>query len=98
MRPPVFIGDPVTAAGYRLAGARIEVPAPGTEAAALERARGDSDLVLITAEAAARIPAKSLGQAVRSQDCLVLVVRDARSRVAPPDQTGTLRRQLGLTE
>ena len=32
MDAPCFIGDEVSAAGFRLAGFRTEVPAPGEEA------------------------------------------------------------------
>ena len=35
MAVPAFVGDEVTAAGYRLAGARVRVPAAGDETATL---------------------------------------------------------------
>ncbi len=98
MRVPWFIGDALTAAGFRLAGARVAVPDPGHEGQLFQQACEDADLVLVTAEIAERIPAKVLREASLSGEPLVLVVPDARGRAAPPDPAAGLRRQLGLSE
>ena len=60
----IYIGDELTAAGFRLAGAQILLPAAGEEAASLARAQGDAQLVLLSADVAARIPRESLGAAL----------------------------------
>ena len=98
MRAPVLIGDEVTAAGFRLAGARVLVPAAGQETQAFQQAREDSDLVLVTAELARRMPDRLLREAYQSGQPLLLVVPDARGHVSPTDLTTGLRRQLGLNE
>jgi len=93
----IFIGDEVAAAGFRLAGARVSVPQPGEEAAALAEARETADLVLIGAEVAARLPQATVRNAVAAPVPLVLVVPDVRGRVTLPDPAAILRGQLGVT-
>lgn len=96
MAIPAFVGDEATAAGYRLAGARVRVPAAGEEAAALAEARAEAPLVLITAACAARVDAAMLRSALAALAPLVVVVADARNGAAPPDLAARLRGQLGL--
>jgi vacuolar-type H+-ATPase subunit F/Vma7 len=88
---PIFLGDLLTAAGYRLAGARVLTPPLGEAAQAFERACERAPLVLVTAEYAAVI-----GSRGRPGRALVAVVPDARGRLAPPDPGARLRRELGL--
>jgi vacuolar-type H+-ATPase subunit F/Vma7 len=98
MRPAVFIGDEVTAAGYRLAGVVPRVPERGGEAAAVEAACGEADLVLVTAEVAERMPAARLARLFAAVRPLLLVVGDAGGRVPAPDISARLRRQVGVAE
>ena len=98
MEAPIFLGDEVSAAGYRLAGARVRVPAPGEEAACLQWARHEADLVLISAECAARIPAVLMREALAAPLPLVLVVPDVLGRAQPPDLAARLLVQLGIAE
>lgn len=96
MPAPVFIGDEVSAAGYRLAGAVVRTPEPGEEAATLEAARSEAQLVLITAEYAERIARPQLNAALGAETPLVLVVAGVRDRNPPPDPGARLRILLGL--
>ena len=98
MRPPVYIGDEVSAAGFRLAGVRVHVPAVGEEEAAFRAAWSETDLVLLSAEIAQRVSPETLRRALVARGPLVLVVPDARGRASPPDPAAGLRRQLGLSE
>jgi vacuolar-type H+-ATPase subunit F/Vma7 len=91
-----FIGDEVSAAGYRLAGAAAYVPAAGEEAVVFAAARAHAALVLLTAEYAARIPAAELHQALAAIRPLTLVVPDVREHVRPPDLGKLVRQQLGM--
>ena len=93
-----FIGDRVSAAGFRLGGAEVIIPEPGGEGAALEQALAGTGLVLITAEQAARVPPDLLQRARMGLRPLFLVVPDVRGRVAPEDAAARLRRQLGMAE
>ena len=96
MPAPVYIGDEVSAAGYRLAGARVEVPEPGGEGAALAAARAQSPLVLVSAAVAARIAERELRAALAALAPLTLIVPDLRGEAAVPDVAARLRHQLGL--
>lgn len=91
-----FIGDEVSAAGYRLAGAQVFTPEPRDTAAAFEDARASADVVLITADAARHLGPAKLETAQTAAKPLVLVVRDIRGRAAPPDMEEYVRTTLGL--
>jgi vacuolar-type H+-ATPase subunit F/Vma7 len=96
MIAPVYLGDEVTAAGYRLAGARVHVPRRGQEAAALAAACAEAPLVLVSAGVAVRIPESSLKSALAALVPLVLVVPDPVDETPVPDVAARLRRELGL--
>jgi len=96
MGAPVYLGDEASAAGYRLAGARVAVPEPGTEAAALATARAEAPLVLVSAAIAARLPEPDLRSALAALTPLTLIVPDLTGAVPVPDVAARLRRQLGL--
>lgn len=96
MAVPVFIGDEVTAAGFRLAGAAVRIPVAGEEAAALQEARGSAALVMVDAARAARLPAEVLRAALRAASPITVVVPDLQQEVASPDISERLRRQLGI--
>lgn len=98
MPAPIFIGDEVTGAGYRLAGMRIETPLPGEELSLLEHARTQAEFILVSAECASRIPAQSLSRVLAAPHPLVLVVPDVQGRAAIPDVAARLYRQLGMQE
>ena len=96
MSAPAYLGDEVTAAGYRLAGARVRVPRRGEEAAALAAACAEAPLVLVSAAVAVRIPESSLKSALAALVPLVLVVPDPVDDTPVPDVAARLRRELGL--
>jgi vacuolar-type H+-ATPase subunit F/Vma7 len=96
MAAPVYLGDAVTAAGYRLAGALVQTPGAGDEAAALAWARSTAPLVLLSATVAAGVGEVALRQALSALAPLVLVVPDLHGEVALPDLAARLRVQLGL--
>jgi vacuolar-type H+-ATPase subunit F/Vma7 len=93
----IFIGDEVTAQGFRLAGARTHVPAKDTVAATVADALHSADLVLITADAARKLNPDSLDRAVRAASPLVLVIPDAAMRDLPPDPADAVERVLGIS-
>ena len=96
MAAPAFIGDELTGAGFRLAGARVFVPEPSEGAGALGRARAEADIILITADCARRIDRSVLREALMAAHPMVVVVPDAASAVAPPDIAAQLRSALGI--
>ena len=72
--------------------------APGSEEEAFTKALKSSDLVLVTAALAGRLPADRLAGAQAGHKPLVLVLEDVRGLRQPPDIAATLRRQLGMAE
>ena len=92
----MFIGDELSAAGFRLAGIEVRTPAPGGERATFEAARQRAALVLITAELAARLPRALLSQALAAVAPLTLIVPDVCQRCMPPDLGRLVRTQLGI--
>ena len=96
MAAPWFVGDEVTAAGYRLAGVRTRVPARGAETAALRDACADAPLVIVAAATAVHVDPPTLRAALAALAPLVVVVPGAADDMVPPDIAVRLRTQLGL--
>ena len=96
MQPVAFIGDELTATGFRLAGAAVFV-VPASEATeALAVARAGSELVLIAAGHARLVDADVLDEALLSVRPHTVVVEDILSRLPPPDLELAMRRALGV--
>ena len=93
---PVYLGDEVSAAGYRLAGALVRTPLPGEETAALAWALARAPLVLVSAAVAAGIDAGAMRAALSAPAPLVLIVPELHGDVPLPDLAARLRAQLGL--
>ena len=93
-----FIGDEVTAAGLRLAGADVYQPRPGETTALFQRLRTEATMILLDAGTAAALPSIVLAKALREQRPLVQVIPDLRGRHAPVDVVAALKRQLGLAD
>jgi vacuolar-type H+-ATPase subunit F/Vma7 len=96
MQPPIYVGDEVSGAGFRLAGARVLVPGPGRSVEVLEEARARAPLVLVSAAVAAEIPETRLATAVAAISPLTVIVPDPVSGAPVPDLAARLRGQLGM--
>lgn len=96
MLAPVFIGDEVSAAGYRLAGADIRTPAKDELVREFRRALGETDFLILTAAHAALLPPTLIAEAVRRAEPLVLIVPDVVERLDPPDYGVAAARALGI--
>jgi vacuolar-type H+-ATPase subunit F/Vma7 len=96
----VYLGDEISAAGWRLAGidarACADDAAPAALDAALEAARASAALVLLSAALAARLDPALLRRAGAALRPLWLVVPDPQGRAPMPDLAARLRLQLGL--
>ena len=92
----IYLGDEVSAAGWRLAGARVGLPARANAARALAEACADADLVLLSSELAAAIGDSALRSVLAAPAPLVLIVPDLHGDVAVADPAVRLRAQLGL--
>jgi len=91
-----FIGDELTATGYRLAGVRAWIVPPEEAAEALRAAREEAELVLIAPAHASHVPGDELEEALGSLAPLTLVVDDILEREAPPDLERAMRGALGV--
>jgi vacuolar-type H+-ATPase subunit F/Vma7 len=92
-----YIGDEATAAGYRLAGAEVRVPAAAEVADAFRHAReSEADLILLSVRLAEALPPETLDAALLGDHPLVAVVADAHGRHAPPDVAREVRLALGI--
>ena len=96
MPAPIYLGDEVSAAGYRLAGAQVSVPERGTESASLAEACRSAPLILVSAAVAARIPDAEMRRALAALAPLTLIVPDLTGEASVPDVAARLRQQLGL--
>lgn len=96
MKGLMFIGDEVSAAGYRLAGAAIRTPAPGEVDGVFRAAREEADALFVTAEAARHIDAGQLAEAQAAVSPLVIVVPDIQGREPVPDLEAYFLQVLGL--
>ncbi|MCB1464571.1 MAG: hypothetical protein KDJ90_19640 [Nitratireductor sp.] len=96
MAKPVFIGDEVTAAGFRLAGLSVDTPPPAETVEVLKQIHGTADLVVLGAEHAEALPADRLDTALRDADMLLVVVPDINQQFVPVDMEIRIRSLLGI--
>jgi vacuolar-type H+-ATPase subunit F/Vma7 len=92
----VFLGDELSAAGYRLAGVDARVPALGDEADCFEKALEDARIVMVSARCARAIPAAALEAALALLSPLVIVVPDWDGSQLANTPANKVRRALGL--
>jgi vacuolar-type H+-ATPase subunit F/Vma7 len=98
MALPIYIGDEVSAAGFRLAGLRVRTPVPDECDEVLQWACKEAPLILISAEMARCLPQERLNQCLAMQTPPIVVVPDVLGRAKMPDLANALRRQLGVLE
>jgi vacuolar-type H+-ATPase subunit F/Vma7 len=96
MAAVVFLGDEVTAVGFRLAGVSIQVPAAGEEEQALTRALASARLVLLSAGLARRLPPDLIERLEAGPEPLVGILPDALGIAGSEDPTVSIRRHLGI--
>ena len=92
----IFLGDEVSAAGYRLAGVDARVPVPGDEAASFEKALAEARIVMVGARCARAIPAAALEAAQALLSPLVIVVPDWDGTQLASSPANKVRLVLGL--
>jgi len=94
----IFLGDELSAAGYRLAGVDARVPSPGDEAACLEEALKEAEarVVLLATRCAKAIPPAALEAALALLSPLVIVVPDWDGTQLATEPANKVRRVLGL--
>jgi vacuolar-type H+-ATPase subunit F/Vma7 len=98
MSLPVYIGDEVSAAGFRLAGLQVITPQPGEIPAAVKLACEQAPLVLISAATAQYLDATALDELLAGMTPPVAIVPDVHGSVPMPDLATRMRKQLGVLE
>ncbi len=92
----VFIGDEVTAAGFRLTGIATHAPEPERLAPLVAAQQDACDLLLITTETLSALPAKMRSDMGAWARPLVVFLPDVRNRVPAIDLESKVRRELGI--
>jgi vacuolar-type H+-ATPase subunit F/Vma7 len=92
----VFIGDELTATGFRLTGIATVVPPADAVRKALSEARTRAELVVLTADCARHIPSDELEAALLAEAPVVAIIPDILARTPPPDLAKRLRATLGI--
>jgi vacuolar-type H+-ATPase subunit F/Vma7 len=90
------VADELTAVGWRLAGARVWIADEHDAHECLLTAMRSAEVVLITAELAARVPSATLQELLRRQPPLLVIIPDVRHRQEPSDIENETRRALGV--
>ena len=96
MGSAIFIGDELSAAGFRLTGIEAIVPEPEAAGAALDDARKRAALVIMTAELANQVPTAQLEAAMLAEAPTLAIIPDVLFRTSPPDLGKRLRSVLGI--
>jgi vacuolar-type H+-ATPase subunit F/Vma7 len=92
----IFIGDELSAAGFRLTGIETLVPEPDAVESAFADARTRGSVVIITADLARHIPPPQLEAAMLTETPTLAIIPDVLFRAAVPDLTRRLRSVLGI--
>jgi vacuolar-type H+-ATPase subunit F/Vma7 len=96
MSAAIFIGDELSATGFRLSGIETIVPAVDGVGLALRDARTRAALVVMTADLAQHVPASELEAALLAETPIVAVIPDVLFRAPLPDLARRLRAVLGI--
>jgi len=92
----LFIGDEISAAGFRLVGLDVLVPESGEEKYVFDKINKNTDFIIITAQIAAAVPQHTMDHLMQIDRPLLLVITDMRNHMSSPDLALSLRSQLGM--
>lgn len=98
MSAPVFIGDEVSAAGFRLAGVRVRTPSDDQILPTLEWASKQACLIMITPEFLDVLSPEDKERFLQQLLPPVVAVPDINGNYQVEDLTTSLRAQLGVLE
>ena len=92
----IFLGDELSAAGFRLAGVDARVPSTGDEASWLEQALKEARVVLLGTRCARAIAPVALEAALALLSPLVILVPEWDGTQLAAEPANKVRRVLGL--
>jgi len=96
VKAPVFIGDELSSAGFRLAGVHVRTPAADDLAPTLAWAKREASLIMISENYAAILPAAQLRDYLTQETPLFIVVPEIRHPVQTSRLSAAIRSQLGV--
>jgi vacuolar-type H+-ATPase subunit F/Vma7 len=93
----VYIGDEVTAAGFRLSGLEARAAEPSEAADVLQRAvDGGVELILLSGALVEHVPPRLHATLLTATTPLVAIVADVAGQCGPPDIAREVRDTLGI--
>ena len=98
MPAPLFIGDEISAAGFRLAGVRIRTPGEDELQQVLTWARNNATFIMITSDYLSLLGKAERDALLRQEFPPVVEVPDMRTQVAALDLAHQFRSKLGVLE
>ena len=98
MTAPVYIGDEISAAGFRLAGVRIRTPKVEAVSQTMDWASTNSSLIILSESLALALPDSDLSRYLRQVYPPVIVLPDIRMRRPGLNLLEKLKSQLGVLE
>ncbi|NNL06263.1 MAG: hypothetical protein HKO86_00955 [Gammaproteobacteria bacterium] len=98
MKVAEFIGDEVSAAGYRLCGVDVYVADESNALSKIKKSCERASLVLVGSSLAQQLQRADLDALLASIEPPVLVVPDVSDTHDVPDITSRVNKQLGLLE
>lgn len=93
-----FIGDEVSAAGYRLCGIDVHIANRSNALSLIRESCERASLVLVGSSISQYIHRTELDQLLANMQPPVLIVPDVRGLQDMPDITSRINKQLGLLE
>lgn len=93
-----FIGDEISAAGYRLCGVEVHIADRSNALSLINQACKRASLVLVGSSTASYLETAQLDLLMANITPPVLVVPDVAGRQPVPDITTLIHRQLGMLE
>lgn len=93
-----FIGDELTALGFRLAGVRTESPDADAFLETYETMRSDCELLILTEAYAGLLDARRRARDEAATRPLMLVIGDIAGQEEPADVAAVIMRHLGIRE
>jgi vacuolar-type H+-ATPase subunit F/Vma7 len=98
MQTPIFIGDELTATGYRLAGLQVRTPNREKLRSTLEWAKENTSLILLGSTCIDMLLPRELDELLGTERPAVVIVRDILGSAEMIDLSRKLKEQLGMLE
>jgi vacuolar-type H+-ATPase subunit F/Vma7 len=95
--PVTYVGDDISALGYRLAGVHVEVAGGADLVDVFERACAESRVVLVSFGLAVSLPQDKLERARAASSPLILILPDEKSGEELQDPGARARAALGMS-